>query len=441
MTTDVLTPPTTFAAAYERLDAIAPLADLRQRGYDAFVQRGFPTLRDEAWRYTNVKPIVDGAFDHASEAPAAVALDDLAPYLFDDERTCRFVLVNGAARDELSRAGDLPDGVRVESLAACVAAGDADVLARLGSAIDGAANLADAPFAAMNTALIEDGVVIRLPKNTVVDAPIHVMHVVARDAGAVAVHPRTLIIAENGSKATIVEQYIGLGDGGGFTNAVVEIAADANVNVKHTRVIRERDDANHISMVAVHESGPSQVISNVVTLTGRLVRHNINAAMDAAQSDVTFNGLTLGRDDQHVDHALNIEHRQPHCTSWQFFKNVMNDRSRGVFSGRIYVAEDAQKTDAKQTNMNLLLSPDASVDTKPQLEIFADDVKCTHGATIGQLEPSQLFYLRARGISHRDAYAMLVYAFAAEVLDEIDVEPLRDQLVAALMERLPSAPR
>ncbi len=437
MTTDVLTPPTTFAAAFDRLDAVSPVHDLRQRGYDAFVRRGFPTLRDEAWRYTNVKPIAEGDFRHAAEAPRDVALDDLAPFLFEDDRTCRFVLVNGAACPELSRPGTLPEGVRVESLAACIASGDEAVLARLGKEFD----LADAPFAAMNTALIEDGVVIRLPKNVAVDAPIHVLHIVARDADDIAVHPRTLIIGENGCKATIVEQYIGLGDGGGFTNAVVEIHAEANSNVKHTRVIRERDAANHVSMVAVHESGPSRVTSNVVTLTGRLVRHNIFAAMDAPQSDVTFNGLTLGRDEQHVDHALNIEHRQPHCTSWQFFKNIMNDRSRAVFSGRIYVAEDAQKTDAKQTNMNLLVSPDASVDTKPQLEIFADDVKCTHGATIGQLEPSQLFYLRARGIDRDTAHAMLVYAFAAEVLEEIDVEPLRDQLVAALMERLPTAVR
>ena len=408
------------------------LQDLRERGASRFAALGFPSVREEEWRFTPVTPIASGDF-HLSPATPALAEQDLAGYVYGNA-PIRLVVVNGRYAPELSRTNGLPAGVRVGSLAAALSERADDVTRFLGRLAD----FDTRPFAALNTAFVDDGAFVQIPDKTVVESPIQLLFVTTSLAGKLAVmaHPRVLIIAGDGSQSRVIETYVGPRGETYFANAVTEVFVGENAHVDHYKVQEESLSAYHIASMHVHAARSSTFSSHSFSLGGKLVRNDALATLDGEGAECTLNGLYLADGERLVDNHTTIDHAKPHCPSHEVYKGIMGGRARAVFNGKIIVRQDAQKTDAKQTNRALLLTDDASINTKPQLEIFADDVKCTHGAAIGQLDEDAIFYLRARGLTFFEARDMLIHAFAGEILDRVQVEPLRTALEAELYTQL-----
>jgi Fe-S cluster assembly protein SufD len=283
-------------------------------------------------------------------------------------------------------------------------------------------------FTALNTAFLEDGAFVSIARGKVVEEPIHLLFLSTTHGEGAVCHPRSLILAGEGSQATVIESYVGTGDDVYFTNAVTEIVAGPAAVVDHYKLQRESEEAFHVATLQVQQARNSTLSSHAVTLGGALVRNEVNAVLDDEGCTCTLNGLYLAAGRQHVDNHTVIDHARPRCTSHELYKGILDGQAHGVFNGKIYVRQDAQKTDAKQTNQTLLLSEDATINTKPQLEIYADDVKCTHGATVGQLDDEALFYLRTRGIDKEAARHLLTYAFANDVISRVKVAPVRAHL-------------
>ena len=407
------------------VDGPAWTLPLREAARARFAKVGFPTRRDEEWKYTSTMPIVETPFRLADSA-SAVSAAQIAPYGLGDIDHVQLVFVNGRFVPHLSTLRDLPKGVEVASLSDFAAADAEGVKANLAQF----AKIDDNPFVALNTSVLGDGGYIAIPKNAVVEIPIHLLFVsTSEETGAPTVsHPRNLIVCGENSQATIVETYVGIGEDVYFTNAVTEFVVAESAVVDHYKVQRESLAAFHVATTQIQLSRASNFRSHSISLGGSLVRNDINAVLAAEGIECTLNGLYMARGRQTVDNHTSIDHAMPHCDSHELYKGIIDDNGRGVFNGKIFVREDAQKTDAKQTNQALLLSPEAQVNTKPQLEIYADDVKCTHGATIGQLSDEALFYLRARGIDKDIARNLLTYAFASDVVSRIRIEPIRAQL-------------
>ncbi len=344
----------------------------------------------------------------------------------------RLVIVNGRFDTTLSRMKGLPSGVHAGSLA--VALRDhADVVQRYFGQL---ADFTSRSFAALNTAFVQDGAFIHLAEGAVVDTPIHVIFVSGADGSTVMAHPRTLIVAGANAEAKIIESYVGTSGEMYFTNAVSEIFVGDNAGIDHYKVQRESLDAFHVASLHAHTSRSSRFSSHSFALGGKFVRNDAVAILDGEGGDCTLNGLYLSDRDRLIDNHTIIDHAKPHCGSHEVYKGILGGTSRAIFNGKIIVRQDAQKTDAKQTNRALLLTDGATINTKPQLEIFADDVKCTHGAAIGQLDDDAIFYLRARGLTYAEARDMLIHAFAGQVLDRVQVQPLRAALEAELFEQL-----
>ena len=435
---DVMEEKVLYLSHFERFEAgsgggdQAWLTPIRKAAFARFAELGFPTIKHEEWRHTNVAPIAGTDFEPARADGLNITTRQIEPFLFDRDGY-RLVFVNGRFAPELSSTHSPPDGLKVVNLAQAIVS-EASLLERH---LARYAGYDDQAFTALNTALMEDGVFIHVAKGEVVEQPIHVLYVSTAPDRPTVTHPRMLIVAEESAQATVVESFSGIDGGGYFTNPVTEIVAKENAVVDHTKIVREADDAYHVSSLRLHQHRSSSVTSHVVSLSGRLVRNDIETVLDGEGCECALYGLSIVSGTGHVDNHLIVDHAKPHCDSREFFKNVLDDRGRAVFSGRIVVREDAQKTDAKQTNMSLLLSEEAQVESQPQLEIFADDVKCTHGATIGQISDEAVFYLRARGLNEKAARSMLIHAFARESLDTLRVESLRDQLDELLFARLP----
>jgi len=290
------------------------------------------------------------------------------------------------------------------------------------------AKFADSAFTALNTAFLYDGAFLNIPPGTVIRDPIHLLFISTGGGSERVSHPRNLIVAGENSQVSIIESYVGMRQDVYFTNVVTEMSIDRGAIVEHDTLQDESVRAFHIGTMYVHQGGASRFTSNAVSIGGALVRNNVNVVLDAEGCECTLNGLSMVAGTQHVDNHTLIDHAKPGCVSHELYKSILDGKARGVFNGKIFVRRDAQKTDAKQTNKTLLLSDEATIDTKPQLEIFADDVKCTHGATVGQLDEEQIFYLRSRGIPVETARDILTYAFASDVVNRIHVEPLREQL-------------
>jgi Fe-S cluster assembly protein SufD len=407
------------------------LQDLRDQAASRFVELGFPTVRDEEWRFTNVAPIASSEF-----RPAPVARvdgDGLQAFVYADA-PLRVVIVNGRFAPELSRASGLPTGIRFGSLAAA-ATDHADVVGRyLGQLADAGSRA----FAALNTAFTHDGAYVFIPDGVVVEQPLQLLFVSTGDPSQPATmsHPRSLIVAGDRSQVRIVETYVSVPGAKHFTNAVTELVAGEGAVVDHYKVEEESTDAFHIASMHIHAARGSNVSTHAFTLGGRLVRNDIIAVLDGEGAEATLNGLYLVDGDRLVDTHTTIDHAKPHCPSHEVYKGILGGNARAVFNGKIIVRQDAQKTDAKQTNRALLLSDHATINTKPQLEIFADDVKCTHGAAIGQLDEDALFYLRARGLPFAEARDLLIHAFAGEIIDRVRIEPLKQALETELYAQL-----
>ena len=404
------------------------LRNLRQSAAARFAEVGFPTRRNEEWRFTNVAPIAETPFTLASKTESVMDAATLSGYTYAGMGGTQLVFVNGHFQADLS-SKDFPAGVTVSTLAAAMEAQPELIEAQLGRY----AKFTTQAFVALNTAALEDGAFVHIGRGTVVDEPIHLLFLSMPNAGPTVSHPRTLIIAETNSQATIVESYSGIADAVYFTNAVTEITAAENAVIDHYKVQRESTKAYHVATMQLHLTRSTNFSSHSVGLGGLLVRNDANAYLGGEGIECTLNGVYLGNDRQLIDNHTEIDHAMPHCNSHEIYKGILDGHSRGVFNGKIFVREDAQKTDAKQTNQTLLLSPTAQIDTKPQLEIFADDVKCTHGATIGQLSDEALFYLRARGIPKADARALLTYAFASDIVSRIKIDAIRAQLDQVLL--------
>ncbi len=434
---DVLEDKNTYLAEFARFEKTpnfgsSPwLQDLRRQAISRFSESGFPTTRDEEWRFTNVAPITRIPFQPASRQTNGFAHADLSAFAFSDVE-CQLVFVNGSYAEDLSQLKALPPGARVTDLGIVLQKADRGqvepYLARYASTGNA--------FLALNTAFMSDGALIYLPPRTCLKETIHLIYVSTAAKQRFVTYPRNLIVVGAGSQCSIVESYVGQDQGLYFTNAVSEIVLGEGSTVDYYKLQRESEDAFHIGNVKVLQERDSHFSSHSLSLGGALVRNDLNVVLNGEGADCTLNGLYVTRGRQHVDNHTSIDHAQPHCSSQELYKGILDEHSSGVFNGKIIVRQDAQKTNAKQTNKNLLLSNNALVNTTPQLEISADDVKCTHGATIGQLDREALFYLRSRGIDQAAARTLLTYAFASDVLGNVRIKPIQCQIDLVLLARL-----
>ena len=427
-----------LVAQFAQVEAAAQpkwLLPMRKAGIASFAEQGFPTLRDEDWRFTNVAPIAKLHFQPA--APVAVNGAEskvVADSVFAGLAGHKLVFVNGHFSAKLSSVQALPQGVRVENLAAAVAKDSSLIEKHLGKYAHTDKN----SFAALNQAFFADGAFIYVPQGVEVPAPVQLIYISSAKKSGETIQPRNLLIAEANSKVTVVESYLSTGNVAYFTNAVTELVAGENANVEHVKVQDEAVEAFHVATISGEFGRTSRVNVHSFALGAKLSRNNIRTKLAGEGLECILNGLYLTKDEQLADHHMIVEHAEPHCASHEYFNGILDDKSKGVFHGRILVRQIAQKTDAKQTNKNLLLSDDASADTKPQLEIYADDVKCTHGATVGQLNDESIFYLRSRGMGEETARRMLIHAFAGEIIERIQCEPARETLDKLVWDRLES---
>ena len=402
------------------------MASIRQDAGRRFAESGFPTTRDEEWRFTNVSSIAKTQF---SPAPADLNEEEaelLDQHLVPNEGGPRLVFINGRYLREISDGG-LPKGIRATPLSEANGAIEAH-LARY-------AAYRDRAFVALNTANFEDGACIDIPSGVVVEKPIQLVFFATGDDVPVISHPRSLVVIGPGSQATVVESYLGRG-AKYFTNAVTEIVAGDHSVVDHYKLQAEDERSFHVATLQVQIGRDANFSTHSISLGGGgLVRNDINAVL-AEGSEATVNGLYLASGSQHIDNHTMIDHAKPHGTSHELYKGILGGTSAAVFNGKIIVRPDAQKTDAKQTNRNLVLSENATIHTKPELQIHANDVRCTHGATIGQLDQEAIFYMQSRGIAKEQARDLLMYAFARDIIDRVKVGPLRARLEQILLGRL-----
>jgi len=404
---------------------------MRREAMHRFMELGFPTTRQEDWRFFNVSQIIKNSFYPILHYELnGVTKSDIQPYTLD--HALQFVFIDGMFSAELSECGSIPAGMMAGNLGEMLKKYPEAIQPHINTMKTGEENA----FTTLNTAFLWDGAFISVPKGAVLENPIHFLFIATNREQVYTAQPRNIIVAGNESQFKIVETYMGIAKNIYLTNTVTEITLGDHSVVEHDRLQAEGINAYHIGTTRVQMNAASHYTSNVISLGGSIVRNNITARFDAEGSECTLNGLSLGSGTQVIDNHTVIDHAMPHCSSHELYKSILDGGSKGIFNGKVFVRKDAQKTDAKQTNKTLLLSDDATMNTKPQLEIFADDVKCTHGATIGQLDDEQIFYLRSRGIDLDAARDILTSAFAGDVVSRITIEPLRQQVDRMIHNRL-----
>ena len=409
------------------------LREMRNAAWARFHELGFPTTRQEEWKYTNVTSLARTPFQRPRSEADDPSVEKLVAGLYGDLDAVQAVFVDGRFSASLSGSLTAVDGLRVQSLADLVQTDPAAAQRVLGQSVSYEKNA----FTALNTALVQDGVFLEVEEGSKIASPIHLVYVStdAQPDGLSTV--RNLIVAGARSQVTIIESYVSMGDESALTNAVTEITAGSGATVEHYKVQRENEQHYHVAATGVHQQADSSVSLTSVSLGGRLARNDIDVLLDGEHAECNLNGLYMGKGSQHMDFHTRIVHASPLTQSRELFKGVLTDHSHGVFNGAIIVHRDAQKIDSQMTNNNLLLSRDAEIDTKPELEIYADDVKCAHGATIGQLDETAIFYLQTRGIGRDAAKAMLTKAFARELLESIGVDAVRTALDEEVLAWLP----
>jgi Fe-S cluster assembly protein SufD len=410
------------------------LRGVREDAFTTFCQLGFPTVHDEDWRFTNVAPIAQSTFHLPEHECNGVTDDDVAAYRLEG-LAAQLVFVNGRYVPGLSRLPVGHKGLQVSSLAEAMLKEREKVEPHLARYAD----YSKEAFTALNTAFFEDGAFVFIPRGLALQEPIYLLYLNAGSGTPWMAHPRNLIVAGENSQATILEDYVSLGAGVSFSNVVTEVAAGEQAVLHHYRTERESTDVFHVSTLRIQQGRSATVNSHSVLAGGALVRNNIHPVLAGEGGNCLINGLFVSNGRQHLDNYMKVEHRSAHCASHQFYNGILDGESRGVFHGRILVCEGAQQTDSKQTNRNLLLSDTAQMDTKPQLEIFADDVKCTHSATIGQIDEGALFYLRSRGLDEASAKGLLLFAFASECLERMNPGLIRNYLAKIIMRAMPQA--
>jgi len=405
---------------------------MREDSFAHFERVGFPSVKEEEWKYTNVAPIAKLQFVPAF-ANGQPGGNGFGAFVYDEARRSRLVFVNGMLRRELSSVEALPAGVSVIDIGEA-AKGHNETILR--ESLERAAK-SKSGFTALNTALFSSGAFVFIPGGLSVAAPIHLQFISESSHGAAAASfPRVLVVAAENSAATIVESYASPGESVYLTNAIVDVRLGAGAHLKHFKVQRESTSAFHVAATNAELGANASYDATAINLGAALSRHTIDVVMDHEGAECWVDGLYMVDGNQHTDTHSMIDHRQPHCTSHQLYKGILDGKSRAVFNGKVFVRHGAQLTNAQQTNKNLLLSNEAQVDTKPQLEIFADDVKCAHGAAIGQLEEDEIFYLESRGIRPEPARNLLTYGFAEEVIEKIKIDSIRRELDQAVLNRL-----
>ena len=433
----IITPEDRFAAAFEANEGHVlngsnnRLRELRKDAIEHFRLLGLPAPKSEAWKYTNIEKVLRHEYEIELGRPEhGLTSGDLGPFLIPDLDVHLFVLINGRPEAELSRLGDVPEGVVVMGLGEA-AQKHADLV---NQHLAQYASYKDEPLRALNTAFIHDGVFVYVPKGKVVEKPIHVLSLVKTDQD-LFLQPRTLVIAEEHADVKLIETNHTLSETKTFTNALDEFFVAERAHVDHYRVQDEGPHASQVLTLQAYQLGESTFRTSTITLSGEVVRNNLSFLPDAEHCESHLFGLVLANGAMHVDNHTFVDHAKPNCFSNELYKNVLNDEATGVFNGKVFVRQDAQKTNAYQSNKSLILSEAAKMYAKPELEIYADDVQCSHGATTGQIDPEALFYLRSRGIGERQARAMLLLAFARDVLDNIRIAPLRAMLDEQVQER------
>ncbi len=417
-----------FQTGLENSNQSEWLKSLRKEAFAYFTKNGFPTVQNEDLKYTNVAPI--GKEDFQICESTDFTKEKIAPFVFDESKQSVLVFMNGVFDKDSSNLEALKDAVVLSFSEAARDEKFSEIFkVKLGSLVDSEKN----GFTALNTAFIGEGAFLLIPKNVKIAAPVQFLFLT--DEGKCA-FPRVLVIAESFAEATLVETYIRADEVKYLTNSVIEISLADEAKIKHSRVQRESHTAFHVGTTGVEVQRGSAYDATNITLGARLSRHDINVKFQKEGGEVFVDGLYLVGDEQHADTHSIIDHKLPNCISHQTYKGIIDGKARAVFNGKVFVRENAHGTDAQQSNKNLLLSNDARVDTKPQLEIYNDDVKCAHGATVGQLEEEELFYLLSRGLSESLARNLLTYGFAEEIVNKIEIESIKKQLDEAVLNRL-----
>ena len=407
------------------------LQELRQAGIERFAAVGFPTTRQEEWRFTDIAPLTQTPFTLPT-SPGTRASPEAVEDMLGGATGARLVFVDGVFRPEWSIAKGLPSGVKLGSLGQALQR-DGDLLA---AHLGRYASIERNPFTALSAAFVREGAFVHVARGVSVGQPLYLLFLTSGAAQGRITHPRNLIVLEREAQATVVEAYATLGAARHLTNAVTEFVLEDGAEGRHVRIQHESDTAFHMATSQSHQGRDSRFSSCSLAFGAGLSRHDVNAVLDGRGAQLLLNGLSVLAGRQHVDYHTMIDHAQPHCESHELFNGVLADHARGVFNGRIIVRPGAQRTDSKQTNNNVLLSEAARADSQPQLEIYADDVKCTHGATIGPLDPNALFYLETRGVGADAARQLMTYGFAADVVSRIDVPEVRERLDRLVRARL-----
>lgn len=444
MATEIVKENSYAAAFHDLVETVgrnepAWLGELRARSFAQFNLAGFPTVAHEEWKYTNVAPLAKTSFRAviAANGTALSKQNALEPFTYEETRNSVFVFVNGIFRRDLSSLTSLPPGVVAIALDEALSDAAHEPLVR--KRLEEESLDSQNSFTLLNTALFAAGLFIRIPPGVEIEAPLQLQFISEPINGETpaAGFPRVVIFAEANSAATMIESYRASDENiSYFTNVMIDLVLGDGARVRHYKVQREGTQASHIATTRVDVGPNADYNTTTINLGAALSRHDINVTMDHEGASCSVDGLYMIDGNQHTDTHSVIDHRQPHCSSHQLYKGILDGKSRAVFNGKVFVRHGAQKTDAQQTNKNLLLSDDAQVDTKPQLEIYADDVKCTHGAAIGQLSEDEMFYLESRGINPALAKNILTYGFAEEVIEKIKIESIKRELDEAVLNRL-----
>lgn len=435
MVTELVKSESNYQAAFRNLressSTVAWLELVRGSAMERFEQLGFPSVSDEEWKYTNLAALAKENFTPA--VSDEINLPDVDRFSYRETENAHLVLVNGFLREDLSITSGLESIVAVDLFSASADARYNKIVRKYLARNAGYHNNG---VTALNTAFLQSGIFIWIPKNVKLETPIQLTFLADAESQNCASFPRVLVVAEENSSATLIENFVSHGEETHFTNAVAEIVLKDGARLEHYRLQRESRNAYHISTTSAELGRSSNYDTTSINLGARLSRHDVSVVLDHEGGEAAVDGLYMVGADQHTDTHSVIDHKQPHCSSHQLYKGILDGNSRAVFNGKVFVREGAQKTDAMQTNKNLLLSDKARVDTKPQLEIYADDVKCAHGAAVGQIDPEELFYLEARGIGPELGRNLLTYGFAEEVIGKIKIDSIRSQLDETVLRQL-----
>ncbi|HEX3252891.1 MAG TPA: Fe-S cluster assembly protein SufD [Pyrinomonadaceae bacterium] len=434
MVTELVKSENSYQAAFREVRELSPAAPwlelVRGSAMDRFEKLGFPSVREEEWKYTNLGTLAKEDFVPSTSADELDVVD-VSRFAYPETVEAHLVVVNGFLREDLSVTTALADVVATDLFSAVA---DARYNKLIRKYLARNAGYHNNGLTALNTAFLQSGVFVYIPKNVKLETPLQITFI--GGTANSATFPRVLVVAEENSSATLIENFVASGEQRYFTNAIAEIVLRDGAHLDHYRLQRDSKKAFHVSTTSAELGRASRYATTSINLGAQLSRHDVSVVMDHEGAETSVDGLYMVGFDQHTDTHSVIDHKEPHCTSHQLYKGILDGNARAVFNGKIFVREGAQKTDAMQTNKNLLLSNKARVDTKPQLEIYADDVKCAHGAAVGQIEPEELFYLETRGIGPELGRSLLTYGFAAEVIAKIKLESIRTELDATVLRRL-----